>query len=116
MTAIAVFGSKAEAVRRVITKDGGKTEIDGIRTIARRKKIPPKNPTNPEAAAAALEKTDKSADAFGGILGSISGDLQNLLSNMSITGIYSLFLAGALALYSFNWGLLKKTETLIEKR
>ena len=103
MTAIAVFGSKAEAVRRVITKDGGKTEIDGIRTIARRKKIPPKNPTNPEAAAAALEKTDKSADAFGGILGSISGDLQNLLSNISVTGVYSLFLAGALALYSFNW-------------
>lgn len=103
MTAIAVFGSKAEAVRRVITRDGGKSEIDGIRTIARRKKIPPKNPTNPEAAAAALEKTDKSADALGGILGSISGDLQNLLSNMSITGIYSLFLGGALALYSFNW-------------
>jgi hypothetical protein len=103
MSAITVFGSKAQAVRRVITRDGGKTEIDGIRTMARRKRIPPANPKNKEAAEKALEKTDKATDAFGGILGSISGDLQNLLSNISVTGVYSLFLAGALALYSFNW-------------
>lgn len=97
MAAIAAFGSKAQAVRRVITRNGGKTETDRIRTLAKRKS---------GQKGGLLEKikdeVDKSSNSLGDYLGGVLSDVANLLSNINVRGVYGLFVAGAIALFSFN--------------
>lgn len=90
MGAIAVLGTRANAVRRVITAKGGQTTSDGIRSMVR-------NDGSDEPL------WDKAAAAFGRLKGWVTEKASNWLANISFRAVLGLVVATVQFILNFNF-------------
>lgn len=95
MGAIAVLGTKANAVRRVITAKGGQTTTDGIRSMLKR---PPDSTSSGGGGLAQQGKT-----FMGAMWGWVTETAQNVLAGVSATAVWGLIVATAQFILNFNW-------------